>query len=98
MWPESDRFKVTPSNPAVFTNHELSRTRKLLSGFSNSLPAGGRVHNPHVGDGKQAVIDHFERMAAQHHVKRVTSFGLSRRTTSPCCNAGAGPTRNDHLG
>jgi predicted SnoaL-like aldol condensation-catalyzing enzyme len=71
--------------PAMTAEDSLQRNKQNVQAFydlmfNQARPAEAiakyagetyRQHNPHLGDGKQAFIDYFERMAAEYPGKRV---------------------------
>jgi len=77
---------IPPGGKCIMpTNEQLQRNKRNVQAFYDLMfnecrPAEAieryagdtyTQHNPHVGDGKQAFIDYFERMAAQYPGKRV---------------------------
>ena len=66
-----------------------SQPREAIERYAG---ADYRQHNPGVGDGKEAFIDYFERMAASTPASASSSSGPSpKATTSSCTATSTGP-------
>ncbi len=68
MTPETNERHATDVVAFYDMMFNQNRPREAIELYAG---AEYRQHNPHVGDGKQAFIDYFERMAAEYPGKRV---------------------------
>ena len=62
---ERNKQNVVDFYDLMFNKNRPAEAIKRFAG------AEYRQHNPHVGDGKQAFIDYFERIATEYPSKRV---------------------------
>ena len=66
----SDRLEANKTNAMAFYDLMFNQCRpaEAIERYAGAVYI---QHNPHVGDGKQAFIDYFTRMAAAYPGKRV---------------------------